>query len=178
MLTNLYPRTLILSVTLLGICNWLIADGIALAVNGSGTRSKSTQPASSYRGQIRARRGEETKNRLREGTKITNRLGRFRQSGDRATFVTKDNVELGGLPNLNLERVVRMLKSVDEPESIWWSVSGLVTEFSGRNYLLIERAVYKSATLPPPEKVDSEGLRAQGSISNIRNPKKRLIGGL
>ena len=51
--------------------------------------------------------------------------------------------------DLNLERVVRMLKSVDEPESIWWSVSGIVTEFSGRNYLLIERAVYKSASPHP-----------------------------
>lgn len=99
---------------------------------------------------------EENKRRLREGTKITNRLGRFRQSAGRATFVAKDGIELGGLPNLNLERVVRMLKSVEEPASIWWSVSGTVTEFSGRNYLLIQRAVYKSATpLPSPEKVEN-----------------------
>jgi hypothetical protein len=42
-----------------------------------------------------------------------------------------------------------MLKSVDEPESVKWSVSGTVTEFSGRNYLLVSRAVYKAAMLPP-----------------------------
>jgi hypothetical protein len=38
---------------------------------------------------------------------------------------------------------------VEEPDSIAWSVSGTVTEYGGRNYLLITRAVYKSATLPP-----------------------------
>ena len=122
---------------------------------GSGTRTKLAQPIGSYLERSGVKLGEDSKQRLREGTKITNRLGRFQQTGDRATFVTESNIELGGLPNLNLERVVRMLKSVDEPESIWWSVSGLVTEFSGRNYLLIDRAVYKSANTPPiPDKVE------------------------
>ncbi len=97
---------------------------------------------------------EGAKHRLREGTTVSNRLGRFQQSGGRATFVTENGLELGGLPNLNLERVVRMLKSAGESESIWWSVSGTITEFSGRNYILISRAVYKSASPPPsPEKL-------------------------
>ena len=95
--------------------------------------------------------------RLREGTIITNRLGHFRLSGGRASFVTDDDIQLGGLPNLSLERVVLMLKSFDEPEGIWWSVSGTVTVFAGRNYLLIKRAVYRSATPPPrPEKLEPE----------------------
>lgn len=87
--------------------------------------------------------------RLREGTRFTNRVGRFRMSGDSLLFIDEDNREIGGLPNLNLERVIRMLKSVDEPEMILWSVSGVVTEFSERNYLLISRAVYKAAAPPP-----------------------------
>lgn len=87
--------------------------------------------------------------RLREGTRFTNRVGRFRMSGDSLTFIDEDNREIGGLPNLNLERIIRMLKSVDEPEMILWSVSGVVTEFSERNYLLISRAVYKAAAPPP-----------------------------
>jgi hypothetical protein len=87
--------------------------------------------------------------RLREGTQLTDRLGYFRQNGDSLTFVDEDGRELGGLPNLSLERIIRMLKSVDEPESVKWSVSGTVTEFSGRNYLLISRAVYKAAMFPP-----------------------------
>ena len=69
-------------------------------------------------------------------------------------FIDEEGRDIGGLPNLNLERVIRMLKTVDEPESIWWSISGTVTEFAGRNYVLISRAVYKAATPPPsPERV-------------------------
>lgn len=92
--------------------------------------------------------------RIREGTVITDVAGYFRQDGDGATFVTDEDLELGGLPNLNLERVARTLKSADESESIRWSVSGTVTEFAGRNYLLISRAVYKATTPPPlPEEL-------------------------
>ncbi len=87
--------------------------------------------------------------RLREGTQFANRLGHFRQQGESVVFVDNQGRELGGLPNLNLERILRMLKGVDEPESVAWSVSGTVTEFGSRNYLLITRAIFKSATLPP-----------------------------
>jgi len=90
-----------------------------------------------------------SKRRIREGTTIHDRAGYFRQDGDGATFVTEGGLEFGGLPNLNLERVVRTLKTLDESKSNRWSVSGVVTEFSGRNFLLISRAVYKS-TPPPP----------------------------
>ncbi|NOY30704.1 MAG: hypothetical protein GXP28_11215 [Planctomycetes bacterium] len=89
-----------------------------------------------------------SKRRIREGTTIHDRVGYFRQDGDGATFVTEGGLEFGGLPNLNLERVVRTLKTLDESKSNRWSVSGVVTEFSGRNFLLISRAVYKST--PPP----------------------------
>jgi hypothetical protein len=155
MMSNTHFSTMILVAILLGDYAGFPTSRSAIAVDGSESRSQPTRPISSYMTQNLAQPIEENKQRLREGTKITNRLGRFRQSGDRATFVTENNIELGGLPNLNLERVVRMLKNVDEPESIWWSVSGQVTEFSGRNYLLIDRAVYKSATPPPtPEKVE------------------------
>jgi hypothetical protein len=93
--------------------------------------------------------------RLREGTQLTDRLGRFRQEGESLTFIDEDGREIGGLPNLNLERIIRMLKSAEEPDSVWWSVSGVVTEFSGRNFLLVTRAVYKTAALPPtPETVE------------------------
>ena len=95
--------------------------------------------------------------RIREGTQLTNCLGHFRQTGDVVTFIDESGRDIGGLPNLNLERITRMLKAVDEPESIWWSVSGTVTEFSGRNYVLVTRAVYKASTPPPaPESVAPE----------------------
>ncbi len=76
-------------------------------------------------------------------------MGHFKQNGETLSFIDDEGRELGGLPNLNLERIARMLKSVEEPESVSWSVSGTVTEFSGRNFLLVSRAVYKSATAPP-----------------------------
>jgi len=87
--------------------------------------------------------------RLREGTQLRDVTGRFRQSGDSLTFIDQDDRKISGLPNLNMERVLRMLKTVEEPESIAWSVSGTITEFAGENYLLISRAVYKSAAPPP-----------------------------
>lgn len=97
---------------------------------------------------------EESARRLREGTEISGQTGYFRQDGDGAVFVTDDGFELGGLPNLNLERVVRTLKTADETSTIRWRVNGTITEFSGRNYLLITRAVYKSAAPPPsPEQI-------------------------
>jgi len=97
---------------------------------------------------------EALKLRLREGTRLKDVLGRFRQSGDSLVFIDGENRELGGLPNLNLERVARMLQSVEEPESVTWSISGTVTEYSGQNHLLITRAVFRSAAAPPtPENV-------------------------
>ncbi len=92
--------------------------------------------------------------RLREGTKINNQVGFFRLDGGKATFVTENGRELGGLPNLNLERVVRVLKGAEDAESIRWHVDGLVTEFVDQNYILISRAVYKSVSQPPlPEQI-------------------------
>jgi len=87
--------------------------------------------------------------RLREGTRLRDASGRFRLRGDSLRFIDRENREISGQPNLKLERIIRMLKTVEEPESITWSVSGTVTEFSGRNYLLISRAVYKAASPPP-----------------------------
>lgn len=86
---------------------------------------------------------------LREGAKLDDETGHFRLDGDGATFVNSKGLEFGGLANLNLERVVRVLKNAEEAENIRWIVSGQVTEFSDQNYLLISRAVYKSATVPP-----------------------------
>jgi len=103
--------------------------------------------------------------RYREGTRLRDVAGRFRQNGETLTFVDGENREIGGLPNLNLERIMRMLKTVEQPESITWSVSGAITEFSGRNYLLITRAVYKAAAPPPsPENLgDAESPGSPGA---------------
>jgi hypothetical protein len=102
--------------------------------------------------------------RLREGTRLKDVAGRFRQSGDSLTFIDGETREITGLPNLNLERILRMLKTVEEPESITWSVSGTITEFSGHNYLLISRAVYKAAAPPPAPETISQPAAGASSV--------------
>ena len=92
--------------------------------------------------------------RLRDGTQVSNGSGYFRLDGDGATFVSDNGHEFGGLPNLNLERVVRILKNAEDSQYIRWTVNGMVTEFSERNFLLISRAIYKSVSQPPlPEQL-------------------------
>ena len=113
--------------------------------------------------------GDGSQLRLREGTRLKDASGRFRRDGDSLTFIDGSNREIGGLPNLNLERVMRMLKTVEEPESVTWIVSGVVTEFTGRNYLLISRAVYKSAAPPSPETL-SVAPSPQGEASDAPAP--------
>ena len=118
-----------------------------ITVDGTGTHSAGT-PIGANRQEKEA--AEAGKLRLREGTEMKNVVGRFRQMGDTLTFIDEQNREIGGLPNLNLERVSRVLQTVEEPESVSWSISGRVTEYSGRNFLLISRAVFRSAAPPPP----------------------------
>ena len=123
------------------------------ANEGSSARSRSADAGRSRRSQP-SEAEEKGLRRLREGTIVSDQTGYFREDGDGATFVADTGIEFGALPNLNLERVVRLLKSADEPNSIRWSVNGEVTEFTGRNFLLISRAVYKSATPPPaPDRI-------------------------
>jgi hypothetical protein len=135
----------------------LAALGIMVAGHlGSVAQTNPTEPAPGYRPSAVSREDtdESAKRRLREGTILTDQGGRFRQDGDGAVFIAENQYEFVSLPNLNLERVIRTLKGSDESESIRWSVSGQVTEFNGRNYLLITRAVYKSASPPPaPEQI-------------------------
>ncbi len=147
----------------------LIVVALVCAVawlNISHAQQDESAPRESYTNRSSSQfsaQGDESKNdthRLREGTEITGQTGYFRQDGDGAIFVTDNEYELGGLPNLNLERIVRTLKTADETQSIRWRVSGTITEFSGRNYLFITRAVYKSAAPPPP-----------GQITNLTSEK-------
>ena len=81
--------------------------------------------------------------RIREGTKVADLVGHFKLTGDRVAFYTADgNIRFGGLENLNLERIARVVK--DSHIELQWTVSGLVTEYRGTNYLLVAHAVLKS----------------------------------
>lgn len=136
---------------LLGIIAMIV--GVRVALNAE---EPLTQAGSGFRPSTVSREDaeENAKRRLREGTVLTDQGGRFRQDGDGAIFISEKQLEFIALQNLNLERVTRTLKGSDVSESIRWSVSGMVTEFNGRNFLLITRAVYKSASPPPaPEQI-------------------------
>ncbi|MBA3483947.1 MAG: hypothetical protein H0T51_19245 [Pirellulales bacterium] len=136
-----------------GICAATFASDEPLekaATNTPAKKSAPNVPARTFTADDKDEAGIDlSKVRLREGTQLRDVTGRFRQSGDSLTFIDEDDRQISGLPNLNMERILRVLKTVEEPESIAWSVSGTVTEFAGKNYLLITRAVYKSAAPPP-----------------------------
>ena len=83
----------------------------------------------------------------REGARLVEEVGTFRLTGDGVAFHTAAGRTLAGLENLSLERVARALG--DAPgETPQWSVSGLVTEYRGANYLLVTRAVLVAKPQP------------------------------
>jgi len=78
--------------------------------------------------------------RLREGSRFTDEIGEFRETGGRIAFFPDFGSSMVVLENLALERVSR---DMDQGKRKW-SVSGKVTEFRGSNYLILERVVLKS----------------------------------
>ena len=83
--------------------------------------------------------------RYREGTRLADQIGHFKSRGDRVTFYSdQDERRFMALENLALERIARTVN--ESSDALQWSVSGLVTEFRGQNYLLITRAIVKSNT--------------------------------
>lgn len=81
--------------------------------------------------------------RLREGTQLTDMLGQFRLTGDRASFVPADGSgKFLTLENLTLDRVTQTIS--EDPNPLEWVVSGTITEYKGGNYLLLSRAILKN----------------------------------
>jgi hypothetical protein len=78
--------------------------------------------------------------RLRENTRLVDVAGTFQAiGGDSVAFQPsggKDSLRV--LENLALERISR---SLEDNRGSKWTVSGLVTEFRGSNYLLVTKAV-------------------------------------
>jgi len=80
--------------------------------------------------------------RAREGTKIE-ATGFFRKTGDRVTFYTDDGKSrYRGLENLMLERIAQKIE--DNPGQLQWSITAIVTEYRGANFLLVTHAVLKA----------------------------------
>lgn len=138
----------------------LTAAGMAaVAIISTGALVWTPSTASTDRGQTPAKLPlpdgrpphSPSERRIREGTEIVEKLGYFRVTGDRVTFLTDDGKQrLIALENLNLERIARAV--ADDPDKLQWSVTGTVTEYRGSNFLFVRRAVLKAkpASEQPP----------------------------
>ena len=105
---------------------------IAEHLNADGTRGAKTNQGEGV--------SSDALSRVREGSKLVEQLGEFRETGGRIAFYPAGSTDsLLVLENLALERVSRDL----ELGTRKWSVSGTITEYLGLNYLLIQRAVMK-----------------------------------
>ena len=80
---------------------------------------------------------------MREGATLKDITGWFKVTIDRVEFqATDQELKLIVLENLALERIVDEL---DGSSLVLWQVEGTVTEYHGRNYLLVHKAFVKSA---------------------------------
>ena len=85
------------------------------------------------------------KQRIREGTTFKDKIGFFRQVGQRTIFQTLDgNERYFCLENLTLERALKAIE--DKPTRTLWRIDGTYTEFQGDNYILLQRALAASAS--------------------------------
>ncbi|PHR92476.1 MAG: hypothetical protein COA78_33485 [Blastopirellula sp.] len=91
---------------------------------------------------------DKKRNRMREGTQITDTIGSFVQSGERWTFEIKAEKKEKGkdespssspkfqiLENLMLERVAQTIENTTSTVS--WKVDGKITEYRGNNFLIL-----------------------------------------
>jgi hypothetical protein len=77
----------------------------------------------------------------REGSRLIGLAGSIRQRGDRFELVPADGgPNLVILENQILERVDAMQSRQAAAKPVVWTVSGLVTEYRGTNYLLLDQA--------------------------------------
>lgn len=133
-------------------CLTVAALGVALSTSQGQNTAKSNQETAVSSPSTAASRAPQVRvappvveRRLREGSALTDQAGCFKTAGDRIIFTTSDSrLTMVCLENLNLERVSRAI--TDNMEQLEWKVTGTLTEYSGANYLLVERAILKSRT--------------------------------
>jgi len=140
----------------LGCCATVCCTLVAmLTVQAADSPSRRRRNAGAQDATVESTTPEE--NRLREGLKLEEEVGEFRDAGGRITFYpSNQKITLTVLENLALERVYAELEQRLERRR--WSVSGVVTEYRGGNYLLITRAVMKpkAATTGEPARGRSQ----------------------
>lgn len=106
----------------------LAAIGSNLAA-GDGAPRAQVQPAEALREPVKL---------IREGSRVESRMMQVRSVGDNLTLETEDDKQVfEALENLALERVLQAVRADSGDKR--WLVTGQVTEYRGRNFLLLER---------------------------------------
>lgn len=86
--------------------------------------------------------------RLREGTTLSDQLGRFTIRGERVIcWLEETEQTYCCLENLALARIYKAV--TETPDELQWVVSGTITEYNNVNYLLITRAIRKTQPATP-----------------------------
>ena len=127
-------------VVLTAVAGVVALVGLAVRADSPEPTAKKGPPSTAHLTQIApTRAGSTPEERLREGTEWKDRQGVFRLAGDRVAFYPNgDRTRFVVLENLALDRVVRAMEA--SPIELRWSVSGIITEFRGTNYLVLRRA--------------------------------------
>ncbi|MDZ4820400.1 MAG: hypothetical protein SGJ20_15650 [Planctomycetota bacterium] len=85
--------------------------------------------------------------RWREGARLFETPGMFKTSGERLVFASIDGkYRFACLENLNSDRVSRIV--AESPDPLQWVVGGVITEFRGENYLLMNQAIIRAVQAP------------------------------
>ncbi len=83
---------------------------------------------------------KKAKQHVREGTLMEALNGKFELNGDRVSFYPNNGQPpLRCLENLALQRIAKQAAGIGRERL--WTVNGVFTEFQGRNYLLVTRAI-------------------------------------
>ncbi len=145
---------------MLEISTWLPAALVALvtagaiAIFGDVARGQ-TEPSGPGAGNTKAAaeapavpgtfrvEGAQVAGRWREGSRLIEQLGSFKLTGDRITFISSDGkLRMDCLENLASERTAHIIG--DSPDPLLWTVSGVITEYRGTNYLLLSQCMLKT----------------------------------
>lgn len=88
-------------------------------------------------------RGERTEQLLREGARVVNQLVTCRSAGDRLLVeLPQASVPVVALENLAAQRILQAI--LDDLGSEQWIINGSITEFQGRNFILLDRVARQS----------------------------------
>lgn len=124
---------------------WLGGSAILAAIAANITASDSaTQSKSTV-----AQETSESRKVMREGARIESVAVRIRVVGETLVFSFDGKEPIEGLENLALHRIFQALQ--DDPNNDRWIVTGQITEFRERNYLLLEKVVRASESASPQQ---------------------------